>query len=563
MINIKLLWSSALIILFTVSCKEPTEVINERDPAEKSEVASSQAFSLPRSSANSDRKKYMGMLYFLWHCEAERNVRDIDRILKTHQISGFDNAVSFLNSTRVKQNFNQPNYFGGPGQYHWWGEPEGGYYCLADNDAKLRRHAQQLAALGIDYVVLDITNWPNVKSFNAKEAILDPLKALLRVWSTIPNAPKVVPWVPFQKYNAGVPANERSLGSMLGTVLGILKGQYPNMRFSPQGRPMVARTDNLATYSNTTQRDYFMDRYAKEWHVLPMWGGGEWKVRGTNKWSFLSFCENSAAFSGSGGRIPCKQQSSNVMVSVTAGYQQGYYTNQDAVRKFYGATLVQQFGEVWRNTTAPFVLITGWNEWVAQLIPSGSGNSTRYNFVDLFDRDRNRDIEPGGYLQDYYYRLTGKLIADYRSGRPFNPTAYILDRVNIFDHRYYAKKYPAVAQAVGTSWAALHNHWTTYGINEGRNPSVFFSFSYYRDALGVANISNQGLLDHFIIEGFYENRRGSNEGFAHNYLLKNKDLKAAFQPRGGGPQAYGPAGRLDALRHWITMGYREKGRVAP
>lgn len=81
-----------------------------------------------------------GIFYSLWHCRAaaRRPVLDITQILA----SG--------GATR-------PELWGNFQEFHWWGQPEAGYYCLSSNDALLRRHAEQIRDAGIDFVFLDIT----------------------------------------------------------------------------------------------------------------------------------------------------------------------------------------------------------------------------------------------------------------------------------------------------------------------------------------------------------------------------------------------------------------------
>src|SRR4029079_1529680 len=69
------------------------------------------------------------------------------------------------------------------------------------------------------------------------------------------------------------------------------------------------------------------------------------------------------------------------------------------------------FQEQWQRalTAKPqFVLVTGWNEWVA-------GRYTRPKepivFVDQFDQEYGRDIEPmrGGHSDNYYYQLVANV----------------------------------------------------------------------------------------------------------------------------------------------------------
>ena len=80
--------------------------------------------------------------------------------------------------------------------------------------------------------------------------------------------------------------------------------------------------------------------------------------------------------------------------------------------KFYGRTLAQQFRVAFDNRNIePLVLLTGWNEWIAQRFDIEG----RPTFVDLYDDNLNRDIEPGGASGDLYYYLMRDLIEQYRN----------------------------------------------------------------------------------------------------------------------------------------------------
>ena len=47
--------------------------------------------------------------------------------------------------------------FGPENTFHWWGEPQLGYYA-SDDDFVIERHAQMLSDAGVDVIVCDATN---------------------------------------------------------------------------------------------------------------------------------------------------------------------------------------------------------------------------------------------------------------------------------------------------------------------------------------------------------------------------------------------------------------------
>ena len=66
-----------------------------------------------------------------------------------------------------------------------------------------------------------------------------------------------------------------------------------------------------------------------------------------------------------------------------------------------------------------FVFVTGWNEWIAGRFPEFAGVRMPVMFVDQFDQEHSRDIEPmqGGHGDNYYYQLVS-YIRRYKGVRP-------------------------------------------------------------------------------------------------------------------------------------------------
>ncbi len=102
-----------------------------------------------------------------------------------------------------------------------------------------------------------------------------------------------------------------------------------------------------------------------------------------------------------------------------------------------------------------------------------------------------------------------------------------------FDYGFYALQYSDVRDAVGTSYAALLNHYATYGIMEGRYPNsvaaangqiikglplnivlmpngVIFDANYYAmaypDVTAVCGFDKAALYKHYIKNGAKEGR---------------------------------------------------------
>ena len=83
------------------------------------------------------------------------------------------------------------------------------------------------------------------------------------------------------------------------------------------------------------------------------------------------------------------------------------------------------FAEQWERALKvdpQFIFITGWNEWIAGRFDEFGGVSEPVMFVDQFDQEHSRDVEPmkGGHGDDYYYQMIAA-IRRYKGVRPLPP----------------------------------------------------------------------------------------------------------------------------------------------
>lgn len=72
------------------------------------------------------------------------------------------------------------------------------------------------------------------------------------------------------------------------------------------------------------------------------------------------------------------------------------------------------FQEQWERALKEdpmFVFVTGWNEWIAGRFNEFNGVRDPVMFVDQFDQEHSRDIEPmvGGHGDNYYYQLVANI----------------------------------------------------------------------------------------------------------------------------------------------------------
>ncbi len=340
----------------------------------------------------------IGIEYSLWHCPASSSwhyhpdgpVYDISKILAGKQSWGPIHAS------------------------HWWGKPDAGYYCLAENSALLRRHAELLRDAGIDFVFIDATN--QTKQADSGPDMLEPFAEMIKTWNDVSGAPKIVPWVPIMRG-----------GDMVEYFDRMLKG-YPRMAFSYEGRPLLLAAGSLSEPS-AIRSEKDRGRYT----IRTMWGLLDLAQLRSGEWSFMQPCV--AGFKAAAARELCRQhvtyhQHEIEQISVAAAYQTSYMSDKSsAVPKFHGGTFLRQLQTAHFLRTVPIVTIAGWNEWIAQSFCADDPDATHCAdpkndqsirnpvFVDQFDPEYSRDLEPGGGLGDYYYRLMKRGIMLLRSGR--------------------------------------------------------------------------------------------------------------------------------------------------
>lgn len=508
----------------------------------------------------------VGIVYYLWHC-----ITKTAPYKRRYSEDRLENGEEYniFNVLTGKQ-----RDWGGEFLFHWWDKPDLGYYCLGDSPEIIRKHIIMLRDAGIDFLVVDFTNHPNIKSLAAEDFILKSFGPLLEAARSIDGAPKIVPWVPLASENTDTltelkrtceaknrehkcnQLTDAHSKSMYAYVTNLLIEEYPDLIFNYKEKPLLLEPANYDTYPKEVT-DNIRPKLEEDWSVRPTWG---LKNR-PNEWQFLSTCRNPVDFYNSKGwsSSGCNQPvNANEQISVTAAYQYTHISEpfklsgenpnilEGGMPKFHGRTFAQQFRVAFENRQSkPVVLITGWNEWIASRFILEGRNA----FVDLYDFERNRDIEPGGLSGDYYYYLMRSLIAKYRSGDLFDFNDYFLTADNILDTDYYWSAYQDLQNSYQRSDATgLRTHWLETGKSEGRNPSVVFNSEFYSakypDLANIGVTSSSALLQHFLDSGFQEGRQGSAEFLASAYLDNHVKLRTLF----------GSNGYFQAFRYFITEG---------
>ena len=339
--------------------------------------------------------RFVGIFYFLWHNQRGGKSPNWDGPYDIARILAKDpDAVTKPTSA----------LWGPIGMYHYWGEPLFGYYHSTD-EWVLRRHAHLLADTGIDTLIFDTTNAQTYPEVYLK---------LCEVFRRVRQAGGRTPQIAFM-VNTEAGKTAQKLYEHL-----YQPGLYPELWFHWQGKPLLVCDPEQAA---PELRAFFTLRRA------------HWPFTLTNTpyaWHWEATYPQPYGYTDD----PQKPEQVNVSVAQNLRQRDGKVTNMSSGdargRSFHDGRMESapdavnhgyNFQEQWQRVfdlTPPFVMVTGWNEWIAGRWGQPGGPLV---FVDQFDQANSRDIEPmkGGHGDNYYWQL----VANVRrfKGAPALPSA--------------------------------------------------------------------------------------------------------------------------------------------
>ncbi len=341
---------------------------------------------------------YVGIFYFLWMGEhGDPGVYDLTKIQHKY-------GANALNANYVDPETGKGIY-GSIGQFHWMGEPLYGYYYSYDTWV-MRKHVELLINAGIDFLYIDVTN-----GYTYTENALALMEILHEFNEMGYNAPEIV----FYTHT-----NTDS------TIRTLYNNIYRPNKFSDtwlyiDGKPCLIADTSLMT--NEAFKDYFTikeaqwpDKTSKD-NAWP-WMDFEWPQRvfldseGNRSAISVSVAQHcgSVAFSDSAYYFTPANESNRGRSYKNGQSMQLYRSeyNKDNSLTNYGYNFQAQWDYAIEQDV-PYVLVTGWNEWVAQ---RQDGQAHRNNpnyvlFIDTASAEFSRDIEMmrGGYFDNYYMQL--------------------------------------------------------------------------------------------------------------------------------------------------------------
>ena len=328
--------------------------------------------------------KTVGIFYFLWMQPSKGPVYDISKLL-----------------------LKDPDHpaFGPPGAFHWWGEPQLGYYQSID-EFVIRRHARMLSDAGVDVIILDVTN-----GFTYDTTFLK----LCEVYEQIRSEGGRTPQIAFITHAGAGRVSGRLYDNFYSRNL------YHDLWFRWRGRPLLLGPPDEV---DPRVREFFTVRQSWAWTDAKGWFGD-----GKDKWPWLDHTPQKFGWHEN----PDRPEAISVAVAehpisdIGRSFHAGHEPPPAERHTERGAYFAEQWDRALK-VNPQFVFVTGWNEWIAQRFIDETGGKRLAGrklaagdsfFVDEYNQEFSRDIEPmrGGHGDDYYYQLAS-YIRRYKGARP-------------------------------------------------------------------------------------------------------------------------------------------------
>ncbi|MBR5759086.1 MAG: hypothetical protein IKX88_10880 [Thermoguttaceae bacterium] len=328
--------------------------------------------------------KSVGIFYFLWIDSASQKAPWTDGPYDVSKILERLPEKDLQDPEASKSELWAPH-----SQMHFWGEPLFGYYSAFDPWV-LRRHVQLLADAGIDFLVFDTTNYLTYP---------DQVRALCDVMTQIRAEGGKTPQITFMLNTRAKDAANNLWNEVYSTR------KYDELLFQVEGKPLLIGdpaeiTDKKINAALTLRKAHWpfeMVNTQKAWH---------WEAAYPQPYGYVE--------------DPNKPEQVNVSVAQNLSRQPDAHVQNMSSRMARGRSFCngkveedlatdegRNFAEQWKRAyelDPPYVMITGWNEWIAGRWDYGDGRGV---FVDQYNREYSRDIEPmkGGHLDAYYMQM--------------------------------------------------------------------------------------------------------------------------------------------------------------
>ena len=400
--NLRLFVAAAAMCMAAVVQASPESVTADSDGWMLTDALGRKARSYD-DAGDRNTQRFVGMFYWTWHQgydfqegndDTNVEVKNITEVLRE-----YPDAIKNYNHPAWGEGAKRPSVF-------YWDEPLFGYYKTTDPWV-LRKHAEMLADAGIDCIFMDCTNGSFVWEYS--------YRALLQTWDQAQkdgvNVPKIVFLLPFS-------ASDDSKVSIINLYKNLYsKGEYENLWFYWDGKPLIMAYDSNLGVTDLEKEilDFFTFRpgqpdYVNGQSVFNQWGWLEvYPTHGYNKDKTTGEYEQCTVGIAQNARYVSGGHCCAFTLPSTYGRSysklNGFDKRTDAY--LYGANFQEQWDRAINELKPKMVFVTGWNEWTSGMWNSSHGWSDPLSFVDQYDWDHSRDIEPTkgwGDKGDVYYQ---------------------------------------------------------------------------------------------------------------------------------------------------------------
>ena len=324
----------------------------------------------------------VGVFYFLWHGQ--------------HGDPGVNNMQQIMDQLKDDAGDVNNPLWGDIHEWHWWNEPLYGYYYI-DDEYVMRKHVELLMNAGVDFLFFDTTNLATYSNVALK---------LMKILHEFNEQGYDAPEVMFYTNTNAVVRVSQIYNEIYEP------GYYPDTWYMIDGKPAI-----VAPYEANIN-DFFTIK-------LNQWPTEDIKENG---WPWMDFEWPQNIYNDANGNpsvinVSVAQHAGTACFSDSALYgnttnlgrsfsadksnaftRKNYYQNLAKDPELYkqGLNFQAQWNKAF-EADVPYVLVTGWNEWMAQR----QDYPDKIGFVDCASNEFSRDIEmmKGGYFDNYYMQL--------------------------------------------------------------------------------------------------------------------------------------------------------------
>jgi hypothetical protein len=354
--------------------------------------------------------KQVGIFYFTWHGAHGYGGPDPKRDDMGVVFKDYAHYESPHNLSEIFAADPENPQLGAVHEFHHWGEPELGYY-VADDPYVIRRHAEMLVDAGIDFLFIDATNGYTYAGVYT---------VIFSEFEKLQSEGRKVPKFAFITHDH---CDYKNVVSSLYEDIYKL-GRFRNLWFEWQGKPLI-----LAPSKGLPEEILTAFTWRQSWAWTNPVG---WFEDGKDKWPWLDHTPQNFGWHESPD-VP-EQITVTVAQHATSNIGRSHQGGVQPPRDQAQPGLGLYFEEQWRRAhevDPPVTMITGWNEWVAQYFQTDGVKDVMFGqlqpegsprFVDAYDEEYNRDIEPmrGGSTDNLYYQMVAHL-RRLKGARPIPP----------------------------------------------------------------------------------------------------------------------------------------------